>query len=396
MNQAAHAERAHASLGASSSHRWIACPGSINAQVGLEDEGSLAAAEGTAAHEVGESCLRDDQEAVSYIGRFVTVGNHRIEVTEEMAEAVQQYVDYVRSRLTPSSELLIEYRFDISDTVGPEMFGTNDACIFDRATGLLEVIDYKHGRVIVEPEENSQLLYYAVGALTAGEGRVVEDVKLTIVQPRAAHKKGPVRSWDTDVFYLMGFIEDLKVYAEATRDPNAKRVAGDHCTFCKAMATCPEARKHAADVSLAEFDTPPSELPGDDIAAILEQATFIKNYVDAVQREAFQRLNRGEPVPGYKLVAKRATRKWVPGSDEEILGSMLRAQFELGDDVRIHADPKLLTPAQFEKLVPKKRRAELADFYEKTSSGNTMAREADAREEVAPSNSADNEFSEVD
>jgi hypothetical protein len=47
----------HAVLSPSSAERWMTCPGSVVLTEGLEDKGSDAAEEGTAAHELAERIL---------------------------------------------------------------------------------------------------------------------------------------------------------------------------------------------------------------------------------------------------------------------------------------------------------------------------------------------------
>lgn len=380
--ETSHAERAHSERGASSAHRWIACSGSVNAQRGRDDPGSEPAREGTAAHEVSDLCLKQGMDAIEFVGRMIVVGNHQIECTEEMALHVQVYVDYVRSRETSSTETLIEHGFDVSDVLREGMFGTNDASVYDRATGVLEVIDFKYGFGVVEPEENPQLIYYGIGALTKGEGRWVSAVKLTIVQPRAPHRQGPVRSWTTEPFTLVEWIDKLQAAADATDDPNAPRTAGEHCTFCKAAGDCGTLRARAKEVARMEFADFPDQLDDPTIAAILEDADIVSTWVNAVKAEAYRRAVAGEKIPGYKLVPKRAIRKWDM-DDADFLAPILMQQFDLPEDAPIYSPRKLKTPAQLEKLLPPKRRAELEEFYDKTSSGFNLAREADAREEVS-------------
>jgi Protein of unknown function (DUF2800). len=69
-----------------------------------------------------------------------------------------------------------------------------------------------------------------------------------------------------------------------------------------------------------------------------------------MRAEALRRLEAGETVPGFKLVAKRATRKWV--SEKQV-------ETWLWDEKGMRAEEmyepqQLRSPAQIEKLVGKK------------------------------------------
>jgi len=104
-----HGSRAHSRLGASIAHRWLACPGSVRLSYGIEDKQTIFAAEGSAAHELAEMCLRKNfAPAADFIGETIIVGNHTFEVDEEMAEAVQLYVDTVRALYEDGDILFIE------------------------------------------------------------------------------------------------------------------------------------------------------------------------------------------------------------------------------------------------------------------------------------------------
>src|SRR3990172_8181607 len=105
----------HAKLGASSMARWEACPGSIRLSRGIPRTTSAYAAEGTAAHELAAACLEHGQNAAQYIDHAIGADGHEFIVDDEMAEAVQVYLDYVRSQW-----------------ISPE-------------PGVLVVCDYKHG-----------------------------------------------------------------------------------------------------------------------------------------------------------------------------------------------------------------------------------------------------------
>ncbi len=245
-------ELVHSKIGGSGAHRFWECPGCINkadevrALPDYEPSVSKYASEGTVAHIVCELCLKNDEDADDYIGEVFEADNIFITVTQNMADAVQLFLDNVRGTVanefgTNKSYLAIEKNFALSN-VDPEAFGTNDACLHIPFHKLI-VWDYKHGKgVVVEVEFNKQLLYYALGALE-GKGDV-EEVEIRIVQPRAPHKEGKIRTRTYPVEKLALFEIELKQKVEATKDPNAPRKGGDWCKFCEGYKICSEASKN--------------------------------------------------------------------------------------------------------------------------------------------------------
>lgn len=245
-------ELAHSKIGGSGAHRFWECAGCINkadkarALPEYRQSTSVYASEGTVAHKVGELCLKKDENADEYIGEVFTADGRLITVSENMADAVQVYLDDVRKKIecefgTNRSFLDVEKRFALS-SVDPDAFGTNDACLHIPFHKLV-IWDYKHGKgVVVEIKFNKQLLYYALGAL---EGkRDVEEVELRLVQPRAHHRDGKIRSVSYSVEKLALFEIELKQKIEATKDPNAPRKGGDWCKFCEGYRICAEAEKN--------------------------------------------------------------------------------------------------------------------------------------------------------
>jgi hypothetical protein len=394
MTAPSHETRAHSHLGASSASRWLACPGSIRMQSGIPDQTSIFAAEGTSAHELAERCLRNKfQDAFDYLGEMITVGNHQFEVTEEMAEAVNLYVRTVQEEYEPGDILFIEHRFDLS-SVHAAMFGTNDAGIYKK-NGDLKVLDLKYGKgYAVEAKDNVQLAFYGLGLIGVPslKGARIANVELIIVQPRAPHKDGPVRRWVTDPVHLADFMEDLRVGALATEMPDAPLVAGEHCKFCKAAGICPALRDVAITQAQDEFvDSDPNELTNDTLSALLEKCGLIEDGIRAIRAEAVSRMKGGGKLPGWKFVASRAIRKWNDEGSQAI--EKLTTLFDLDEDAVV--ERKLRSPAQVEKLLPKSDRAALAAYYNKTSSGVSLARATDPRPEVSPALAAADDFDPV-
>lgn len=388
MTRVAHAGRAHARLSPSGAKRFMACPGSIRLTEHLPRQDSVYSREGTAAHELAEHCLNTGFDAGRFVGEHRLVDGHQIPVTHEMAMAVQDYIDHVlwfSSHETLKFEVSLEERLSVEHVV-PGMFGTTDCLVYCEETKHLFVIDYKHGRgVAVEPEENPQLMTYALGALKRYGNRPVEKVTLTIVQPRAAHPRGSIRSWETTPDRLRRFADDLADAAIAVDMPDAPLVPGDHCTFCPAAGTCPALRERALSAAQDEFESVAAE--GSDLEELAKALTIVGTveiWCKKVRETAHARAVAGEVPPGFKLVRKRGHRKW---KDESSVPAALRFGAELEDDEIF--ERKLRTPPQIEKVLGKQRMGILTPLITQ-GAGLVLAPESDPREAAQPS--AEDEF----
>jgi hypothetical protein len=401
--------KVHSVLGASSAKRWWACPGSVNACKGLENKSTVYANEGSAAHALGEHCLRNQHHPDRYLDQWISVdgqfgndadgsgppekerGVTSFYIDEDMVEAVAVYVEFFFSTYEEGDDYEIEQRIDLQK-FHPGLFGTADLVIYKPTTRKLIVADYKHGRgVPVEVQENVQGLYYAAGAATRHHNRGLAEVEVVIIQPRCAHKDGPVRRWSTSPMELMEWVADLVEAAKATEDPAAPRHAGDHCKFCPAAPTCPAFAKAAVDAAGAEFaDTGevvldvPTTLPPDALAQALQNVDLIETWCKAVKKFAHDEAIAGRVPPGFKLVNTRATRRWKDA--EKTL-----AKFELLelDTSEYLSEPELLSVAQVEKKVGKKAFTKFAEMVESKSSGVTLAPLDDKREAVRPEAAAE-------
>lgn len=362
---------AHAKLSASGSARWLACPGSVKAEEGLADKSSMAAAEGTAAHELGELVLMQGGNCSDWLGKMLP-DNNEWEVTHEMADAVQIYVDYVRNL---GGEQSYEIRVDFSDWI-PEGFGTCDALAVNGDT--LYVTDLKYGKgVKVYAEQNSQGMLYALGALN--EYELVYQIKrvvITIVQPRLDH----IDEWEISADELTKWGEWASQRADMCLEPDAERVPGEkQCQWCKAQAKCPEQKSYAERILLVEFDDiseqkPVNTLSDEQLRAALEGKKLVLSWLDAVEKHVTERLTSGEGFPGFKLVAGRSLRQW---QDEDKAAVDLTER--LGEDAYTR---KLLSPAQAEKALGKAKAKEIAELIVKGEGKPTLVPESDKRPAV--------------
>ena len=384
--------KAHSILGASSAKRWTHCPGSVRLSVGMPNKSSVYAAEGTAAHELAEKCLRSREPAADYLGSVIETEDGAFEVTQEMVDGVQLYVDTVLSDLkaTPAAVFQVESQFSLN-WLYDGLFGTNDALVGEHF-GLLRVYDLKYGRgVPVEVEDNEQLKYYALGAAYGHDYDVVE---LVVVQPRAFHTQGPVRRWRTTIEELTAWGRDVLLpAAQATARADAPLCAGDWCRWCDAKPICPEIRKAALQAIQAEFDDDALPVPGktvslpdplalnaEAIGRTLALLEILEPWMKSVKDTAKDMLSQGKPVPGWKLVAgKKGNRRWAKPEAEIAAGL-----FEVGDE--IYEPRKLRSPAQVEKLFPSKKAAKeaLEGLIEQPEGAPAMVPEHDARPAIQP------------
>lgn len=404
----------HARLSASSAHRWMNCAGSIRLSEGLPEQETPYQLEGRAAHALAELWLREgglDQH------KAFAESEHQQYLNDEMREAVALYVDTVRElhkRL--GGKLYIERTFDLGILRPPEpMFGTADAVIVGERS--IHVVDLKYGAgVVVEAHDNVQLLYYALGAIIAeytrrvmdpndtfgseivefGEQSILDqavslfdEVRVTIVQPRAPHTDGPVR--ESLVFSgadIKSFAIKLLTRADNTQAPDAILSAGSWCQFCPARGHCPELAAHAKLVAQTDFESVPMEAPPDvehmsieRVAAILQNVEVLNIFIASLKQRITQELEAGRDVPGWKLVNKRAQRQWL---SEEMLREWAEGNGLPGESIY---EKKLLSPAQLEKLIGKAAVAE--ELYASVSSGTTLVPDNDPRPAAAVGPAAD-------
>src|SRR5690606_11323205 len=149
-------------------------------------------------------------------------------------------------------------------------------------------------------------------------------------QPRCPHPAGPVRTWTADVVDLLDFETELKERALATTAEDAPLKAGPWCRFCPAGAPCPTRNDFALKLAQAEFDavgnmTLPvvTEMSAAELGETLERVTEIEDWCRRVKEHAHLEAVHGRMPQGWKLVQKRATRRWVDENEAaDVLASL--------------------------------------------------------------------------
>ena len=347
----------HARLSPSASERWMKCTASVPLVEALPpDPGSIYAAEGTKAH--------------SLLAHLLTHGGDMPgdgEYDEEMIAGATVAFTYVMERRREALAMYVEQRVNLGKLTEGMCWGTADVILVFEDS--IEVIDYKYGRgVFVDVERNPQLMLYGIGAcasynLTPGE------VKLTVIQPRTPFGE-PIRSWECKLPELVEFGHEVNAaYQQIKRGEGTFHVAEETCRWCRAKLTCPAVKSASEELMRTEFEKVEST---DEIAEWLRVAPALEAAIASAREHAALALQRGVPVPGFKLVAGRSTRKW---SDEAKVVKWLKSKLKV-DQVMPR---ELISVAVAEKLL-KPLDVAIPDAYvEKAPGKATIAPESDKR-----------------
>lgn len=386
----------HAKLSASSAHRWLNCPGSVEFSSFYKSRDTFYTKEGSLAHELAETMIKKligiDETTTKDVNKVVkrvkTFYEHEVgkeeadKLTKEMRAFIKDYVDWVSEehnvglKQDQNTLILLETRFDLDPYI-PEGFGTADVTLLYGDT--LHIIDLKYGRgVLVEAYDNPQLMIYALGVLhdvADMMDKPVKTIKMSINQPRRDH----VSTYEV-------YADDLETWAEDVLKPKARRafyehdlehVPGDWCTFCPAKDDCIARMEHfqeLAEIRERYFDI--NAMSSEDISRILELGPSVTAFIESVKKKALNDAMEGHPPEGWKLVAGRSRRRFdIP--ENEVAALALKAGVPR-DDLY---ETKLVSLTQIEKIMKKPIFAKVYDGkITKTSGTPVLAPESDKRQ----------------
>lgn len=421
----------HAKKGPSGAKRLHACPGALalvdTIPPELRKTSGPAAQLGTAAHFLLETCLTNRKPPEDYRGRIIVLLGDKEDgsmlrvnakepdpketvyfiVDDDIVFGVTMAYEYVLRRLAsmPRAELLLESKTnpvpDREDT-----WGTADVTI-DEFLLLLEVVDYKNGRNLVEHRDNPQLLSYLAGR-AHDTGWSHDKYMITIVQPFADHEEGRIRSFDISREDLMAFVDKHRQAAEMAdeaADVLADQCHGrpeyslgvhtwadvylhageEQCKNCEAAETlrCPAYKLWVKAQAKMDFDAdPPDESPEPSVvfaADVLRWSPYILTLIKNARSVEFRELQSGRVLPGRKAVRlKPRGRKLKPGLGDaySIAAKLVKGGF-VNDNERsmLFTEPELLSGPKIEKLISTKKVADPADDEKKISLRQLFARE---------------------
>lgn len=381
------ADIAHAKLSASGSSRWLTCTASIQEEekITRQERSSVYAREGTFAHDVADECLKKGIEPHDMIGH--TDGEFTVD--EAMADYLKEYTDYVRSHISddPDQVFLTEQRLDFSHVV-PEGFGTTDSAIINTKIQEAHVFDLKYGRgEMVDAVDNTQGLMYALGLDNEyGWMADIQIYHIHIIQPRRDH----ISSWTVTKTYLHEFAEIARHKAAEALGPDPVFQPGiKQCRWCKASSTCKALYDFTGELLANDFEdldtANPNQMTHEQMRRLLDHGKFIENFIGRVADHVETLLRAGKEFEGYKLVMTSPNRKWDENA-EKFLKKMLKKD--------AYKEPTLIGITEAKKRLPKG--TDLDPYLYKPEGKIVMAKEADRRKAVDPSEIVGNDFDDLD
>lgn len=347
---------AHAFLPPSSSPRWVKCALSASLERAYPSPEGPEAAEGTAAHWVFAEVLAGRPPAVG------ALAPNGVPVGADMLEAAELVYEDVRACLFPYygerwREAVVVERRVTMPRIHALNWGTPDIRAWARLPDgrlVLFVWDFKYGHRVVEAFENWQLIDYTEGALhEAGIDGLSDQhtvVDMRVIQPRAPHRDGPVRSWRVVASDLRGYFNRLQMAAEEAAGPSpTARPDPAACRDCSARHACEAIRRDAFSAADQGYRLGAEDLDAVSLGVELRMLKRAQALLDArvsgleAQAEAFYR--RGDAVPWFSMESTPGRPKWTrPVGEVLALGGLMGHDFA--------APPSAITPTQAIKKAP--------------------------------------------
>lgn len=323
----------HYFLAPSSAHIWAA-PDGCRAYPALsaaypDTGGSEHSDEGTACHDIAEHMIRSLASRAVLPDFVGTTANNGVLVDQDMQDGAALYArvarEYMRAANVFGGENIgIESRLSMAH-LHPANGGTCDFWLADRKNFKLVGVDFKYGRIPVDAYENWQIVDYLAGVCEKLGLSGIDDQHWTfevcVVQPRARHVRGPVRTWRGKLSDLRSRWNIMTASAAECFEPNPVARTGPHCQHCEARHDCATFEKAAAaameyaENACIEPLTP--HAIGRELQMLNRAEDVLKHRKIGLTAQAEQLARGGTLVPGFTLQSVSGRAKWSM-ADEDV------------------------------------------------------------------------------
>ena len=332
--------------------RVMECAGSLHFTDLPKSPDSEVAKEGTAFGEMVEYKLLGKKYSTHAKNDFPFDGDMEFFSDEIVAE--------VKENPLLIGPITCEQRIDWQTSSGIWIKGAYDISFVSDNT--LYVDDVKYGWSLVNPENNWQLISYAIG-IVIQTGVAYDEIVMRIHQPRPHHEDGTTREWRISYAKLLELKEVIEARMILLAGGEDDLVTSTNCRYCPAAASCPAVSK-AYFRSLEEIhnfvqdDISDAELSF-QLDLYKRMQDIFKVRKDSLEALALDRLNNNKLVPNYSIKKSYSNRSWSKGIDADYIKMMTNV-----DITKV----EMLSPAQAEKKgVSKTLVAELTKRFEKGS-----------------------------
>lgn len=314
--------------------KWVNCPPSAAREAQHpETPSGEAAVDGTHTHTLNDTVIRETQlgtpfDAAPYVGRYLEDHEGKFFVDKDRAVRSQIFLTYAFERAAAigasiQSEVKVQPGSVVpmteSSFLGDLYEGTCDLLL--DGPKVLEGVDYKDGRVGVDPLDNGQIISYLIERFfqRIKERNAPEEVVLTIIQPKVSSK--PVSAHYTfQEFYDVA--SKIVVYAQnaAMASPFDVATPGDHCKWCRAKLTCQEyadmGTKAIQAVLPQQLQIDVSSWTDEKLEHLLDVADLIREVLKDGEEEAVKRVKTGSVFVNHKAIHAPTRKSWSKSGEE--------------------------------------------------------------------------------
>lgn len=349
----------HLTYGGSTAARTIACPQWVELAKKMPPKKSGKAADlGNLLHDAMEAVYRDNKTFDELVGVLEYNGNVlTAEQVEEQLKPALRMMEALLDKYKIESEPIVEPFVELEkDHIG----GSIDLIAASGRTVVLA--DYKFGNGFVSAHENAQLYFYAMCAMadskTAHLFKDCECLVFAIIQPAVAEEPMVYETTPTAV------AEFEQRYLQAIQNTQ-KIQSGGHCQYCPAAPICPELKAKA--MSALKMNPKTAE----EISEALKLIEDLKPWISQVETQTLELMTEGVVVPGFKVVAGRANKKWADDAEKEIAHILGEQAYK----------KELISPAQALKI--KDKVAFVEPLIVQPEGKPTIAPESDKRQAIS-------------
>jgi hypothetical protein len=220
-----------------------------------------------------EDELRTAQQCQELEKKVINKWLERFDVALNARESREERLWLREDPSNPFSELVFSGKYDLMHSVG-------------RTSAL--IIDDKSGYSEVEGASSNDQLYTLAILAHLEYGFV--DICTAVVQPKLGMR---VEMTHYNEEALKQGVEILLDTLKAARQPDAPLTPGEHCGYCRALATCPAAQAKMTGLSVLPVEERAGDVSGEAMVDLLDRCVVAEKVIKAIRDAAKRKCEAG-------------------------------------------------------------------------------------------------------